>query len=138
MTLRLAAVVFCALAVPAGRVVQGPGASAGSDAGRQADLTGIEKLHQHWRQLTFIRMFGTAAIGLGAICLWSHGHLTALQQASFLKLLVGVLAAMCLMAVSQQTAIWGAGAGWALVGVLGATALACLAALARTATRQAV
>ena len=91
-----------------------------------------------WRQLTFIRMFGTAAIGLGAICLWSHGHLTALQQASFLKLLVGVLAAMCLMAVSQQTAIWGAGAGWALVGVLGTTALACLAALARTATRQAV
>ena len=46
MTLRLAAVVFCALAVLASHVVQGSGASAGSDAGRQADLAGIEKLHQ--------------------------------------------------------------------------------------------
>ena len=46
MTLRLAAVVFCALAVPAGDAVQGPGASAGSDAARRANLAGIEKLHQ--------------------------------------------------------------------------------------------
>jgi hypothetical protein len=91
-----------------------------------------------WRQLTFIRMFGTSAIGLGAICLWSHRHLTALQQASFLKVLGGVLAAMCLVAVLQQTAIWGASVGWALVGVLGATTLACLATLARNTTRQAV
>ena len=90
-----------------------------------------------WRQLTFIRMFGTAAFGLGAICLWSRSHLTVLQQTSFLKVLLGVLAALSLMAVSQQTAIWGAGAGWALVGVLGAATLACLAGLTRTATRQA-
>ena len=46
MTLRFAAVVFCALADLAGQVVQGPGASAGSDAGRQADLAAIEKFHQ--------------------------------------------------------------------------------------------
>ncbi len=46
MTLRFAAVVFSALAVLAGHVVQGPGASAGGDAGRQADSAAIEKFHQ--------------------------------------------------------------------------------------------
>ena len=46
MTLRFAAVVFCAFSVLARHLVQGPGASTGSDAGRQADLAAIEKLHQ--------------------------------------------------------------------------------------------
>jgi ketosteroid isomerase-like protein len=46
MRLRLAVVVFCSLAVLASHVVQGSGASAGSLALRQADLAGIEKLHQ--------------------------------------------------------------------------------------------
>ncbi len=46
MTLRLAVVVFCPLAVLASHVVQGSGAPAGSNAGRQADLAGIEKLHK--------------------------------------------------------------------------------------------
>jgi ketosteroid isomerase-like protein len=46
MTLRLATVVFCALAVSPSHVVQGSGAAAGSDAARRADLAGIEKLHQ--------------------------------------------------------------------------------------------
>ena len=46
MRLRLAVVVFCALAVLASHVVQGSGASAGSNAGRQADLASIEKFHQ--------------------------------------------------------------------------------------------
>lgn len=46
MRLRLAVVVFCPLAVFASHAVQGSGASAGSNAGRQADLAGIEKLHQ--------------------------------------------------------------------------------------------
>ena len=45
MRLRLAVVVFCLLAVLAGHVVQGSGASAGSNDGRQADLAGIEKFH---------------------------------------------------------------------------------------------
>jgi hypothetical protein len=44
--LRLAAVVFCLLTVLASQVGQGSGASAGSNAGRQADLAGIEKFHQ--------------------------------------------------------------------------------------------
>src|SRR6266496_6318248 len=46
MRLRLAVVVFCLLTVLASHVGQGSGASAGSNAGRQADLAGIEKLHQ--------------------------------------------------------------------------------------------
>jgi ketosteroid isomerase-like protein len=46
MTLRLAVVVFCPLAVLASHAVQGSGASAGRNAGRQADLAGIEKAHQ--------------------------------------------------------------------------------------------
>ena len=46
MTRRFAGVVFCAVAVLAGHVIQGAGASAGSDAGRQADLAAIEKFHQ--------------------------------------------------------------------------------------------
>jgi uncharacterized protein (TIGR02246 family) len=46
MTVRSAAVVFCALAVLASHVVQGSGQSAGSDAGRQGDLAGIEKFLQ--------------------------------------------------------------------------------------------
>ncbi|HET6891460.1 MAG TPA: nuclear transport factor 2 family protein [Pyrinomonadaceae bacterium] len=46
MRLRLALVVSCLLAVLASHVVQRSGASAGSNAGRQADLAGIEKFHQ--------------------------------------------------------------------------------------------
>jgi len=46
MTLRLTVVVFCSLAVLVSHVVQGSGASAGSNADRQADLAGIEKFHQ--------------------------------------------------------------------------------------------
>lgn len=46
MTWRLAVLVFCLLAVLASQVVQGSGASALSNAGRQADLAGIEKFHQ--------------------------------------------------------------------------------------------
>jgi ketosteroid isomerase-like protein len=46
MRLRLAVVVFCLLTVLASHVGQGSRASAGSNAGRQADLAGIEKFHQ--------------------------------------------------------------------------------------------
>ena len=46
MTLRLAFGVFCSWAVLASQVVQGSGASAGSNALSQADLAGIEKFHQ--------------------------------------------------------------------------------------------
>ena len=46
MRLRLAVVVFGSLAVLASHLVQGSDASAGSNAGRQEDLAGIEKFHQ--------------------------------------------------------------------------------------------
>ena len=46
MKLRLALVVFCSLAVLASHVVQGSGAPAGTDALRQGDLAGIERLHK--------------------------------------------------------------------------------------------
>ena len=89
-----------------------------------------------WRQLTFIRMFGTAAIGLGAICLWCRSHLTAAQNSSFVKVLAAVLALMLLMAQSQQTAIWSGNAGWWLVGLIAAAMVGCMAVLAINATRQ--
>jgi hypothetical protein len=84
---------------------------------------------EFWRQLTFIRMFSAAMIGVGAICIWGRARLTPTQQTSFLKVLVGVFALLFDMALSQQTAIWGARVGWVLVVVLGAAALACLSAL---------
>jgi len=46
MTLRFAAVVFCALTAFAEQVIQKPAASVGSDKGRDADLAAIEKLHE--------------------------------------------------------------------------------------------
>jgi hypothetical protein len=51
MTLRLAVVVLCSLAVLASHVVQssmvpGSGGPAVTDASRQADLAGIEKFHK--------------------------------------------------------------------------------------------
>jgi uncharacterized protein (TIGR02246 family) len=46
MTLRSVAVVLCAVAVLAGPVLRGAGASAGSDGEGQADLAAIEKLHK--------------------------------------------------------------------------------------------
>lgn len=83
----------------------------------------------YWRQLTFIRMFGTAAIGLGAICVWCLRHLTSVQQASFLRMLVGAMGALVLMALVQQMAIWGTRAGWLVVAGLSAALAAALAGL---------
>ena len=73
MTLRLAVVVFCALAVLAGHVGQGSGQWGGSNAGRQADLAGIEKFHQQEIAATLSRdpvaltnLFTDDAVRLGA------------------------------------------------------------------------
>jgi ketosteroid isomerase-like protein len=46
MTLRSFAVVLCAFGALTAHVFQGPGLSAGTDEGRQADLAAIEKLRQ--------------------------------------------------------------------------------------------
>lgn len=55
MRLRLAVVVSCLLTVLASHVGQGSGASAESNAGRQADLAGIEKFHQRDIAATLLR-----------------------------------------------------------------------------------
>ena len=91
-----------------------------------------------WRQLTFIRMFGTAALGLGAICLWCRRALTPPQHSSFIKVLVAVLVLMAWMALVQQTAIWGSNMGWVIVGALAAVAAACGSTLATAVRRQPV
>ncbi len=84
---------------------------------------------EFWQQLSFIRMFAVAAIGLSAICFWGGSQLTSPQQTSLLSVLVGVFAVMGGMAVAQQVEIWNRGTGWALVGVLCALALTCLVAV---------
>ena len=93
---------------------------------------------EFWRQLTFIRMFATASIGLSAICFWGGSQLTPTLQTSFLVVLVGVFAVMSGMAFMQQIAIWGRGTGWALVGVLCALLLTCLVAAVKERPRAAV
>ena len=108
-----------------------------NDLGDPADGANDPIAMTFWRQLTFIRMFGTASIGLGAICLWCRNHLTAAQNSSFLKVLAATLALMLLMAQSQQTAIWSGNAGWVLVGLIAAAMVSCMAVLAIDATRQA-
>lgn len=83
-----------------------------------------------WAQLSFIRMFAVAALGLSAICFWAGSQLTSTQKTPFLILLVGVFAVMGAMAVGQQVAIWNRGAaGWTIVGALSALLLTCLGAV---------
>jgi len=55
MRLYSIAAVFSALAVVAGQALPGRGASGGSGLGRQADLAGIEKIHQQDIAATFSR-----------------------------------------------------------------------------------
>jgi hypothetical protein len=91
-----------------------------------------------WFQLAFMRLFGTALIGLGAILLWCHSHLTESQHSSLVKVLGVVLGALALMAVGQQIAIWNSNAGWALAGTLLLMAAACAVSTVREATGHAV
>ena len=84
---------------------------------------------EFWRQLSFIRMFAVAAIGLSAICFWGGSQLTSPQQTSLLSVLVGVFAVMGGTDVAQQIEIWNRGTGWAFAGVLCALALTCLLAV---------
>jgi hypothetical protein len=93
MRLRLAVLVFCPLAVLASHVVQGSGASAGSNAGRQADLAGIEKFHQRdtaatpcfvcnaegWRSKSILELdrSGMSLNGFRRIAVLAVGHVWA-------------------------------------------------------------
>jgi hypothetical protein len=91
-----------------------------------------------WFQLAFMRLFGTALIGLGVILLWCHSHLTDAQHSSLVKVLGVVLGALALMTIGQQIAIWNSNAGWVLGGTLLLTAAACVVSTVRDATAHAV
>ena len=91
-----------------------------------------------WFQLAFMRLFGTALIGLGAIVLWCHSHVSGVQHRSLVKVLGVVLAALALMAVSQQVAIWNSNAGWVLAGSLLLMATACALSTLREATEHGI
>lgn len=89
-----------------------------------------------WFQLSFMRLFAVAIIGLGAILLWCRTHLTDLQQRSLARVLTVALGALALMAVGQQIAIWNASTGWVLAATLMLAAAAC-APMAMRARRAA-
>jgi hypothetical protein len=91
-----------------------------------------------WFQLAFMRLLGTALIGLGAILLWCHSHLTDVQHLSLVKVLGVVLGALALMTVGQQIAVWNSNAGWVLAATLLLTASACAISMVRDATKRAV
>ena len=89
-----------------------------------------------WFQLTFMRLFATALMGLGAILLWCHAHLSEALHSSLAKLLGVVLGGLALMTCAQQIAIWNSSAGWVLAGALSLMAAACAVGSANAATRQ--
>lgn len=91
-----------------------------------------------WFQLAFMRLFGTALIGLGAILLWCHSHLADAQHSSLVRVLSVVLGALALMTVGQQIAIWNSIAGWVLAGTFLLTATTCVVSTVRDETGHAV
>ena len=112
------------LAIALGAVA-GPATSAASDAG-------------FWYQLSFMRLFGVALLGLACLCLWAAARLSASQQRSLGQMLGGVFGLLALVAVAQQVAIWDSVAGWALAGALGLIAAMLGACSVTPASRHAV
>jgi hypothetical protein len=121
------------LLVATGSVASGLGAGAGDAVPGSVDSASLA-----FFQLAFMRLFATALIGLGAILLWCHSHLSDAQAGSLLKILSIVLGGLALMALGQQIAIWNSGAGWVLAGALLLTAAVCTVTTVRDATRGAV
>jgi membrane-anchored protein YejM (alkaline phosphatase superfamily) len=103
--------------VETGRLALALGAVAGIDSS-----AGSSSASAFWYQLSFMRLFGVALIGLAALSVWGASQLTTIQQRSLGRLLGAVFAVLALMAVGQQVAIWGAVAGWGVAGVLGLVA----------------
>ena len=104
------------LLVATGRVALALGAVGGND------LHGGDSASAFWYQLSFMRLFGVALLGLAALSLWGASQLTARQHRSLSQTLGGLFAALALMAVAQQVAIWDAVAGWEVTAVLGVVA----------------
>ena len=91
-----------------------------------------------WFQLTFMRLFSTAVIGLGVILLWCGSVLSPGQQASLVRIVGVILGAFALTAVGQQIAIWNTNAGWLLsAAFIAATATYLMSALVSSIRRTA-
>jgi hypothetical protein len=104
------------LLVETGRLALALGAVAGTDT------VGALPTAAFWYQLSFMRLFGVALLGLATLCLWAASHLSELQQRSLGQILGGVFGFLALMAVAQQVAIWGALTGWAVAGTFAVVA----------------
>jgi hypothetical protein len=91
-----------------------------------------------WFQLSFVRLFATALLGLSAILLWSASQLSVLQQRSLALVLAGVMGGLALMAVAQQVAIWNSNAGWLFAVSLVVATVMCLLVALQPAVRHAV
>ena len=104
------------LLVETGRLALALGAVAATDP------VGASPTGAFWYQLSFMRLFGVALLGLATLSLWAASQLTEGQQRSLGRILGGVFGVLALMAVAQQVAIWGAMAGWAVAGTFGVVA----------------
>jgi hypothetical protein len=91
-------------------------------AGGSPDPLGGGSASAFWYQLSFMRLFGVALLGLAALSFWGASQLTTTQQRSLGQTLCGIFALLTLMAVGQQVAVWGAVAGWEVAAVLGVVA----------------
>jgi hypothetical protein len=105
------------LLVETGRMARALGAVPGPDPLDMSSRAGF------WYQLSFMRLFGVAVLGLALLCAWAASQLNASQQRSLGRMLGGVFALLALVAVAQQVAIWGAPAGWAVAGTFGVVAV---------------
>lgn len=104
------------LLVETGRLALALGAVAGTGT------AGASPTGAFWYQLSFMRLFGVALLGLATLCLWAASQLSEGQQRSLGQILGGVFGFLALMAVAQQVAIWGALTGWAVAGTFGVVA----------------
>ena len=106
-----------ALLMETGRLALALGAVAGTDT-----FVASTSAVGFWYQLSFMRLFGVALIGLAILSLWGASQLIAAQQRSLAQTLGGLFAALAAMAVAQQVAIWGTTAGWGIAAVFGTVA----------------
>jgi hypothetical protein len=133
--IRFAGAAVCVLGVillvATGPIARALGALAGDAVAGGTDPASLA----FWFQLTFMRLFATALIGLGAILLWCQSLLANAQLGSLVRVLSVVLGGLALMALAQQIAIWNSGAGWLLAGVLLLTTAACVVSTIHDAAR---
>ena len=69
------------LLIATGSIASALGAPGGAAIAGSSDPASVA----FWFQLAFVRLFGTALIGLGAVLLWCHSHLTGVEHSSLVK-----------------------------------------------------